>query len=184
MKEMPRLVIVLTVIAILSGLVLTFTFNVTNEKIIRNAEIKRKAAIRDVLPGLASYEVKQKGSLSYYQGYDTNGNPIGIAIEAYGGGFQGEIKLMIGLIPDEKKISAIKVLSHLETPGLGARITEESFKSNFKDKPFGDYTVVKRPARNKYEVEAISGATISSEAVTSIVENTLEAVKEAFGGEW
>ncbi len=183
MKEMSRMIIVLTVIAILSGVVLAFTFNMTNDKIIHNAEVKKQKAISEVLPGLESYELKQKGDLSYYQGFDANKNPIGIAVEAMGGGFQGEIKMMIGFIVAEKKISAIKILSHLETPGLGARITEDGFKSNYKDKPFGDYNVVKRPAANDLEVEAISGATISSDAVTTIIENTLKAVEEAFGGE-
>lgn len=183
MKEMPRLIIVLTVIAILSGLVLAFTFNVTNEKIIENAEIKKQKAITEVLPGLEEYELQKKGDFVYYQGYDSADNPIGIAVEASGGGFQGEIKMMIGLLPGEKKISAIKILDHLETPGLGARITEGGFKSNFLDKPFGEYNVVKRPVANKLEVEAISGATISSEAVAVIIEDTLKRLEEAFGGE-
>ncbi|MCK4259390.1 MAG: RnfABCDGE type electron transport complex subunit G [Halanaerobiales bacterium] len=183
MKEMSRMILVLTVIAILSGLVLAFTFNMTNDKIIHNAEVKKQNAIAEVLPGIESYELKQKGDFSYYQGIDANGNPIGIAVEAKGGGFQGEIKMMVGFIPTEKKISAIKILSHLETPGLGARITETGFKSNYENKPFGNYSVVKRPVANEMEVEAISGATISSDAVTTIIQNTLKAVEEAFGGE-
>lgn len=182
MKEMPRLILVLTIISILSGLILAYTFHSTNDKIIANGEIKKQQAIAEVLPGLASYEVQQKGSLSYYQGYDNDKNPIGIAVEAAGGGFGGEIKLMIGIDPEENKITAIKVLSQLETPGLGARISEESFKSNFTNKPFGEYKVVKRPATDPLEVSAISGATISSDAVVKIIQNTLKSVQEAFGG--
>lgn len=183
MKEMPRLILALTVIAILSGLVLAFTFNVTNDKIIENAEIKKQKAISEVLPNVDSYELKTKGDLTYFQCYDANKNPVGIAVETSGGGFQGEIKMMIGFIPAEKKVSAIKVLNHTETPGLGARITEDGFTGNYVNKPFGDYEVVKRPVKNDMEVEAISGATISSDAVTTIVENALQQVKAAFGGE-
>jgi electron transport complex protein RnfG len=182
MKEMPRLILVLTVISILSGLVLAYTFNSTNDKIIANAELKKQRAIADVLPGLVSYEVQQKGSLTYYQGYDNDKNPVGIAIEAIGGGFQGEIKLMIGVKPEENKITEIKVLSQLETPGLGARISEAGFRSNFTDKPFGEYKVVKRPASDPMEVSAISGATISSVAVANIIQDALKSVQEAFGG--
>ncbi len=183
MKETPRLIIVLTAIAIISGLVLAFTYNVTIEKIQQNAELKKQQAIAEVLPGLESYELQQKGDLKYYQGYDANGLPIGVAVEANGGGFQGEIKMMIGFNTAEKKINSIMVLSHTETPGLGARITEDVFKSNYNNKPFGDYTVVKRPVNNDLEVEAIAGATISSAAVTTIVENTLKDLQTAFGGE-
>lgn len=182
MKEMPRLILVLTVISILSGMILAYTFNSTNDKIIANDELKKQRAISEVLPGLVSYEIQQKGNLTYYQGYDNDKNPVGIAVEAVGGGFQGEIKLMIGINPEENKITAIKVLSQLETPGLGARISETGFKSNFADKPFGEYKVVKRPATDPMEVSAISGATISSVAVTNIIQNAIKSVQEAFGG--
>ena len=178
-----NLILVLTVISIVSGVILAMTYNLTNEQILKNAEIKKQKAIAEVLPGFASYEEKRQGDLSYYQGYDANHNPIGIAVEARGNGFQGEIKLTIGFDLTQQKITTIKVLNQLETPGLGARISETVFKANFTDKPFGDYAVVKHPRSTDLEVEAISGATISTNAVTDIVEKALEAVKEAFGGE-
>lgn len=179
-----RLIVVLTVISVVAGVVLALTFNLTNQKILDNAELKKQKAIAEVLPGFASYEEKQQGTLNYYQGYDANKNPIGIAVEAKGNGFQGEIKLIIGFNTIEKKITAIKILNQLETPGLGARISETGFKSNFTNKPFGQYTVVKHARTNDLEVEAISGATISSNAVTVIIQNALKSVQEAFGGEF
>ena len=183
MKESPRMIVVLTVIAMLSGLVLAFTFNMTNDKILHNAELKKQRAIKEVLPGLETYEMKQKGELEYYQGYNAQGNPVGIAVEAVGGGFSGDINLMIGIIPSEERITGIKVLKHLETPGLGARITENDFKSNFEDKEFGDYEVVKHPVRDEMQVQAITGATISSNAVTEIVQKTVDKVADAYGGD-
>lgn len=182
MKETPKLIIVLTLISVLSGMILAYTFYTTNDKIIANDELKKQRAIAEVLPGLASYEIQQKGNLTYYQGYDHEKNSVGIAMEAVGGGFNGEIKLMIGVKPEESRITAIKVLSQLETPGLGARISESTFASNFTDKPFGEYQAVKRPASDPLEVSAISGATISSVAVINIIQTALKSVQEAFGG--
>lgn len=183
MKEMPRLIIVLTAIALISGLVLAFTYDMTSDQISENAELKKQRAIAEVLPGLKTYQPQQKGDFHYFQGFDQNGQPLGIAVEASGSGFQGEIKLMIGFDVVEKKITGIKVLSHLETPGLGAKITEAGFKANFQSKPFAEYTVVKRPVNNELEVEAIAGATVTTNAVTTIIGDTLKLFQTAFGGE-
>lgn len=183
MKEMPRLIIVLTAIALISGLVLAFTYDMTTDQIKKNAELKKQRAITEVLPGLETYQLQKKGDFSYFQGYDQNNDPLGVAVEASGSGFQGQIKLMIGFDVNEKKITGIKILEHLETPGLGAKITEKDFKANFQSKPFAEYTVVKRPVNNELEVEAIAGATISSNAVTTIIQDTLKILQTAFGGE-
>jgi len=101
---------------------------------------------------------------------------------ASGPGYQNVIEIMIGVNINEEKIYGIKILSHEETPGLGARITGEEYKSNFVDKPFGDYTVVKRDTQTDLEVEAIAGATISSRSVTKIVENAVKQIQDAYGG--
>jgi electron transport complex protein RnfG len=92
------------------------------------------------------------------------------------------IEIMIGVDLNEEKIYEFSVLNHAETPGLGARITEPQFKSNFEDKTFADYTVVKTPPQKETEVQAIAGATISSVSVTRIIESGLDKVTAAYGG--
>jgi len=89
---------------------------------------------------------------------------------------------MIGVDLKNDKIYKISVLNHQETPGLGARITENEFKSNFEDKAFGDYSVVKTPPSEEMQVQAIAGATISSENTTRIIEDGLEKINSAYGG--
>jgi len=65
---------------------------------------------------------------------------------------------------------------------LGANITTDSYKSNFEGKPFGEYDVIKRETSDPYQVEAIAGATISSEKVTRIVEDAVDKIQNAYGG--
>ena len=89
---------------------------------------------------------------------------------------------MIGVNLENDKIYKISILNHQETPGLGARITENDFKSNFEDKAFGDYSVVKTPPSEETEVQAIAGATISSESATRIIEDALDKINSAYGG--
>jgi electron transport complex protein RnfG len=90
---------------------------------------------------------------------------------------------MLGTDPGSEKVLGLKILSHQETPGLGARITDTKYKNNFKEKPFGEYEVIKRKAETPYQVEAISGATISSDKVTDIVEKAIKQVQKVYGGE-
>ncbi|SJZ67239.1 RnfABCDGE type electron transport complex subunit G [Selenihalanaerobacter shriftii] len=170
------MVAVLTIIMIVSATVLTFTFALTKPKIDAYAAKMKKQAILNVLPGAVKYETVNKDGLELYKGYDDNGNLVGTAIETEGPGFQGIIKIMLGMDLRNDKVLAIKILSHLETPGLGARITEPSFENQFDNKSFSDNF------KAKDDVEAIAGATISSQAVSDIIENTIEKVKSVEGG--
>jgi DnaJ-class molecular chaperone len=84
---------------------------------------------------------------------------------------------------NDKKINGIRILEHQETPGLGAKITDEEYKGNFKGKPFSeDYNVIKRETSDPYKVKAIAGATISSQKVTNIVEGAVQEFETAYGG--
>jgi electron transport complex protein RnfG len=85
---------------------------------------------------------------------------------------------MVGLNPEEEVLTGMTVLSHLETPGLGARIEEDWFKEQFKGKSIHDKFVAKQ------DIDAITGATISSNAVGSIIKNTIEKVYQVYGGEF
>lgn len=176
---MKKLILTLALLGFISALSLAFVYEWTTPMIEEHQEVAKKEAILQVLPESDGYQEVEKDGLTFYEG-NKDGE---IAMITKGGGFQGEIELMLGFNPTENKIYAIKVLNHSETPGLGAFITGEKYESNFINKPYGDYKVVKRPVDNPYEVEAISGATISSVKVTDIVEKALEQIKSVYGGE-
>ena len=181
-ESIGRLVITLTVIGIISALTLAFVYQWTTPYIKEHQAAAQEKAVFNVLPDAETFKEVSKNGHTFYEGYNNAGSRVGIAYIAAGGGFQGQIELMIGVNLNEEKIYGISILTHSETPGLGARITEDAYKSNFVDKPFGDYTVIKRETTDPTEVEAISGATISSEKVTTIIENAVSTIQNAYGG--
>ena len=176
---MRKLLLTLTVLGLISAFALAFVYQWTMPKILHHQEVGKKDAILTVLPGSDQYQEVRKGELTFYEG-NKNGE---VAMVASGGGFQGQIEVMIGFNPAAGKVYSIKVLNHQETPGLGAYIAGGKFERNFVDKPFGEYKVVKRPVKNAHEVEAIAGATISSEKVAEIVEKAIKEIREVYGGE-
>lgn len=177
-----RLVLTLSVIGIVSALILTFVYEWTTPYIQANQAEKQRLAIQKVLPEAEKVKEVEKNGYTFYEGYDSTGNRVGVAFQHSGGGYNGIIKVMIGVDLDEDRINRISIINHEETPGLGARITGEEYKSNYIDKPFGDYTVVKTPTDEPLEIQAIAGATISSDAVAKIVESGVKIIDNAYGG--
>lgn len=176
------MIITLATIGIISALLLSFVYEWTTPYIQANQAQARKQAINEVLPNVEEVEEVGKNGSVFYEGYDAEGNQIGVAFQNSGGGYNGIIEIMIGVDLESNKIYKISVLEHQETPGLGARITESQFKSNFEDKPFGDYNVVKTPPSEEMQVQAIAGATISSVSTTRIIEDALDKINSAYGG--
>jgi len=175
MKDsVARLIIVLAIIAVGSGLVLSLTYNFTIPTINANAAEAQEEAIMEALPEAVTSEEIKDTDFPMYKGFDGAGNPAGVAYVVEGGGFQGIIKIMIGLDVENKVLTGLKILSHSETPGLGARITEDWFQEQFKGKSINDGFVAKE------DVEAITGATISSKSVSKIVKDSVPRAMEQY----
>jgi electron transport complex protein RnfG len=101
-----------------------------------------------------------------------NGRQVGWVVSASGLGFADRIEVLIGFDLDVTRITGIYILDQKETPGLGDFITdEERFGKWFRNQPSGQPLVVvktqPKPATGK--IKALTGATISSQAVTEIV---------------
>jgi len=181
-NSMKSLVLTLSIIGIVSALTLTFVYEWTTPYIEANQAAAQKIAISEVLPDAEEIEEVEKNGEIFFEGYDAQGNRVGIAYQDSGGGYNGAIELMVGVDLDQQKIYRFSVLNHEETPGLGARITGEEFKSNFENKTFGNYEVVKTPPSDELEVQSIAGATISSVNTTRIIESAVETITAAYGG--
>ena len=182
-KNIGKLVLTLTIIGIISALSLAFVYEWTTPYIEKHAAKARENGIFEVIPEAESFKKVEKAGKVFYEGYSESGNKVGVALIVEGPGFQGLIRVMVGVNVNNKEINNIKILKHEETPGLGARITGKEYKSNFVNKPFGDYKVVKKTPENPYQVEAISGATISSSKVTQIVEKAVNLIKNTYGSD-
>jgi electron transport complex protein RnfG len=180
-----RLVATLGLAGLLSGLVIVTVYQTTLPAITAyKAKVLREAVLR-VLPGatrvqrlvyrggrLIVKEKKGKGEDVVFGGYDTEGRLLGYAIPAAGPGFQDTIRLIYGYLPTEHRVVGMEVLESRETPGLGDKIYKDAaFVADFRDLSVGPKIVaVKKGTKSAAnEVDAITGATISSKAVVRII---------------
>lgn len=161
----------LFVICLITTLLLCST-NLITRDIIKNQEIMTSDSTKKiVLPHAQSFEkaASSDGSFEYFIGMDADRNVTGYVFSTEAKGYGGTIEVMTG-INTESKIENIAILSHNETPGLGANITKDNFLHQFnKDVHNGYFSVTKNVPSNDREIEAVTGATISSTAVTKAV---------------
>ena len=134
--------VALFVICIVSGGVLGVVYNATKEPIAAAETAKKTEAIKNVLPEFN--ELKETMVMSaledveipFYLAYDADNNFIGAAVETFTNkGFSGNISLMVGILADGT-LKNISVLQHAETPGLGSKMTEPTFKDQFNGKKY------------------------------------------------
>lgn len=104
---------------------------------------------------------------------DASGNAIGHIITASSDdSYGGTVKVSVG-ITNEGKITGVEILEISDTPGLGMKATEPAFKDQYKDKTVEEFTVTKTGSTSDSEIDSISGATITSDAVTHAVNAAL-----------
>lgn len=189
MKENFKLGGILLIITMIAGFLLGFANDLTKEAIIENSKIS-KEDLNYIMPeaekiqDLTNIELEEEGNIK--EAYEAlKGNDVvGYVLKVTSKGFHGAVDFVIGISSNEDKVTGIKVLSHNETPGLGAKITEEKFTSRFKDKPIDNYLeVVKVTPSKDNEVEAISGATSSSKASVNAVNEAISFYLEKIKGE-
>lgn len=188
MKEMSRLLITLTLIAACAGLILSFVESATREPIKEQRRLQMLKALSAVLPPFDNSP--DTDNLSLQNGVDKKGKPVEVTF--YRGrkeqqlvgtafkvvapdGYSGNIEVMVGIKPDDQ-LQGIEILSHAETPGLGARIIEPVFKEQFKNKSLdnADWRVKKDGG----QFDQITGATISPRAIVGAVKKGLEFYRE------
>ncbi|HLB74992.1 MAG TPA: FMN-binding protein [Sedimentisphaerales bacterium] len=105
---------------------------------------------------------------------------VGWSLMAVGDGFSGRIELVVAVDADFGKLMGYEVLVSSETPGFGDRIKDDYYRSQFRGAPAGGLKLVSAGSADKVdsEIVAITGATISSEAVVGILNDTVGQIKE------
>jgi electron transport complex protein RnfG len=167
MKEMLRYGFILGLICLVASGLLAGMNSLTKDRIIAQEKSGEEAALLEVMPSAQDFEpVKSDGDILYYKAKDKNGQPVGFIFKASAKGYSNTIETLVGMKKDGS-ISAIKVLSQNETPGLGSRVVEPSFTGQFANKD----------TQNLDQVAAITGATISSTAVIESVKKKAEEIK-------
>jgi len=176
MNNRVKMLLIMTLFACISGGVLSLVYLFSAPLIEANVLAEQRNSIFLVVPGTKDYDEKTKGGITYFECKDSSGALIGYALPLEGNGYQGVIKLMAGLKPDLAELTGIKVLQQVETPGLGGRIGEEEFSEQFKGvktKPAIGYVKNKTPEKDT-DIQAITGATISSRSVVAILNKGIE----------
>ena len=174
------MLVALLVIAAVSGGVLGLVYGVTKDAIAEVDQKKNEAAIQAVLP-LENVTYKADTLKYNYEGvdmtfpcnlaFDANGNFQGAAVKTSEGGFGGKIDMMVGFLADGT-IKGTSVLSHAETPGLGANMTGK-FKDQFVDKNPNNFKLIVK--KDGGDVDAITAATITSRAFSKAVDKAYQA---------
>lgn len=176
MNKVVQMLMVLTGIGIISGGLLATVDSWADPFIIANKKAETEAAIFRVQPEGKSYETLKNIGFEAYKIKNEKSDNIGYALVYEGNGFQGKIRLICGLSSDLNKIIALEILEQVETPGLGTKITESPFTEQFKQletSPVINWVKGVEPSKPN-EIQAITGATISSKAVVNILNQGIE----------
>ena len=188
-----RLIASLAVAGLLSGLTLVGVFLGTEERIAKNRADALRRAVFQVLPGTETIETwvldpsgtpaPYGGSAdrlpegeALYAGIRSDGTMVGLAIPAEGSGFMDTIRLIYGFDPGREVVVGMEVLDSRETPGLGDKIAfDPEFKANFDALAVKPRIVAIKDGKTEpNQVDCITGATISSEAVVTILNRSTE----------
>ncbi|MCI8441855.1 MAG: FMN-binding protein [Provencibacterium sp.] len=154
--------LVLAVICLVVSAALSGTYGITNPIIEENNRIAEQQALTEVLPAGDSF-VAAEGSLpDGVSAFYTAENGAGCVVRVSPSGYGGPISMMVGLNTDGA-ISGIKVLENSETQGIGSKVMDESYTSQYAGKSGAD------------EVDAIGGATISSTGLKTGIRTAMEA---------
>jgi len=185
MKSIIKNTMILTVITIISGLMLGLVYDVTKEPIAIQKDKEKASAYMQVFPDASSFSedtainLELSNDILNANGYteqvidevltakDDAGTVLGhVMTVTTKEGYGGDIILSLGITSDGL-LNGIEILSISETAGLGMKATENDFKSQFTNKNVAKFAYVKNGAAADYEIDAISGATITTNAVVN-----------------
>ena len=180
-KEIAVPAITLFLIATICTAILAVTNNVTAPKIAENNEQAEIATRQLVFEDAKSFsDVKNGEDATYVEALDEKGNVIGYVFTSSSKGYGGEIRVMTGIGADGK-VTGMEILAIEETAGLGMNAKKEDFRKQYVGND-GAFAVVKSDA-GENQIQALTGATITSQAVTDAVNVAVENFKMITGGD-
>jgi len=186
-----KMIRMLGAVSLLCGLLIVVTHVNTLARIRHNQEVIMKESVAQLLPGIQKqviYGVENNGELTIkagiesegkrlIAGYDGGGKLLGVVIEGSERGYADVITAMYAYSPEQKTVTGFSVIEMRETPGLGDRINKDAkFLENFKalDASHPIKTVKHGTKKEPWEIDAISGATISSRAVGRLLDKSVQ----------
>ena len=189
MRDMLKPALVLFIAALATALILCAMQVMTKDVVAANAEKARLEAMQEVLPNASAGAFADtvdtgdtSGVVSYADCLAPDGTVLGAALTAVVKGYGGDMTILVG-VDEQNAVTGVRILSHTETPGLGANAEKDSFLSQYIAKT-GVLSVSRTSPRGN-EIQAITSATITSRAVTEGVNAALSfnAARQAGGAQ-
>ena len=171
MNKMIKNTCILTVITLVAGCLLGLVYEVTKAPIAKAKEADKQAAYQKVLPEADSFEA--------YADFDEQ-SAASILQDA---GYEADITEVAQAMDNNGTVKGVEMLSISETAGLGMKADESEFKDQFKDKNVEKFTYTKNGEKGDDKIDAISGATITTNAVTNAVDSALVYFQNTFQNE-
>lgn len=199
MKQIIKNTMILTMITLVAGVLLGLVYEITKEPIAEAKENAKQKAYQTVMKEADTFESKEIRKADeiaeLLDKKGITGCSVDEVVEAKSGdkltghiftvttkeGYGGEIRLSVGIETDGT-ITGIEILAISETAGLGMNADTPDFKRKYKGKKVKLFTVTKTGAAAEEEVDAISGATVTSTAVTNAVNAAVTYFYEWLGG--
>ncbi|MGI6123430.1 MAG: RnfABCDGE type electron transport complex subunit G [Acetivibrionales bacterium] len=188
----PSLILFL-VCAFVTG-ALAYVNGVTKPIIDENARIAEQENLKSAYIDADNFQDPKTADLLKSEGIDAgdaieklyiaqkDGKSIGYVVAVSSSGYGGKIKMLVG-IDNDFNIKGVSLISHKETPGLGAKASEPNFTDQFLGKaPEKTFNVVKRVPNDENEIQAITAATVSSKAVTRGIDDAVALIRSMAGG--
>ncbi len=178
-----NMVLVLFIITLITSVTLGYVYEVTKGPIEKAKLTKKLTAIKKVVPEFNNdpdadqfnVQLENGETLEVYPA-KMNDSIVGYAVKTFSTkGFSGLVWLMVGF-DTQANIIDISVLEHKETPGLGTKMDDESFKAQFRKQNPSTFNL--KVVKDGGQVDAITAATISSRAFCDAVEKAYQAVKK------
>lgn len=168
----------LAMASLISGLVIGAAYYVTAPAAAQKAERLKQESMQALIADADSFTeiAGHEGAFAAQK----DGKIIGYIVPSETKGYGGKIKLLVAVAADQK-VMDFTILEHNETPGLGDNAQKPAFRRQFAGKGAELLEVTKDPA-NKDNIQAMTGATISSRAVTQGVKQAVETVAAITGG--
>lgn len=182
MREAVRMITILTVIAFISGSGLALLERITRRPIeYQRLRLVKGPAVLAVFSDYDNNPIKEYRKDVMFRSEDKavtktlfparkGGKLIAVAYEVAGDGYHGELGIMVGVDVSTGRLTGMRLMTHTETPGLGARATDPAFYEQFTGMGTEDLALREKGG----EIDAISGATITSQGVVSAVKHGLK----------
>ncbi len=169
-----RLILVLLAITVISAALLALVNQVTYQRIAELSAQKLNAAMLEIQPQAETFLLQEGAEYDLVSGFylaQKDGETVGYCVETAPNGFGGKMSVLVGL-DLEGAVTGVKLVEHSETAGVGTKTEDPTFLSQFVGKS-GSVSVGGADG-----IDAVSGATISSKAVTSGVNAALAAAEQ------